>query len=97
MNESDRNEPAGAISRLIGWFHDGPSDDDGTLGWMIAMTIWWRMLLMSGLYIAVLLVAIVSAAVLNPLTAVMVSVFIAYLAGSWSIKLSPKYDVTKNY
>ena len=86
-----------ATHRLVRWFREGPDAEDGTLGWMLGMAIWWRMLATGALATAVVVSAVAASAVLDPHTSALASAFVGLVVGGWLVKISPKYNVTKNY
>lgn len=83
----------GAVWR---WVREGPDNTDGTIGFMIAMLLWWRTwgfvyATMGGLLLAGAITQYVLDAPL------VVGYFTAIILSSWLLNLSGKYNVTKNY
>lgn len=89
------------LQKLHRWFWNGPSPPegpDGTIGWMLGMTLHWRMMLFSAIMGTSLLGAILAGNYLgHGSLAGFVGWFIGIEAGMWMLKVSPKYDVSKNY
>ena len=89
------------MSRLRRWVREGPSpapEEDGTLGWMLGMLLWWRVLA-SGLLFAVGLagVLVIAALVESPFLVAMLAFFVGLFVGERALRISPKYEVSKNY
>jgi hypothetical protein len=88
-------------NRLHRWFIEGPSGaggEDGTLGYLLAMMVWWRMALLNILLGGgVLAVMAIGYKIGEPVLSAIIAFIIGETVGTWIIKISPKYEVTKNY
>lgn len=84
-------------SRVHRWITDGPDNEDNSLEWFIGNILWWRIwgftgIVFGGIYILNYLNITTSSDDLW-----VIGYLIGVLTGVLILKVSPKFEVTRNY
>lgn len=87
------------VERIRRWITSGPSGpsgEDGTIGWMLGMLLWWRVwavcwMLAGGMVVAGVIPQYI------PEVGWFMAYVVGVVVGGWIIRFSPKYTVEKNY
>jgi hypothetical protein len=91
------NEGSGISSKIVDWVRNGPSKDDGTLGWMFGNMLHWRMQATMALTLLPFAVGLVALSAWGGLPGVLATAVAAAWSQDTQMKVNPKYNVTKNY
>ena len=85
------------LTSVSSWIRSGPSDADGTVGFLLASLLWWRIWGI-GCVVTAATVAVLVLSQTYPAESVAVfSLFIGIATGEALMYISPKYSVRKNF
>lgn len=83
--------------RVRHWIRHGPRENDGLLGFTIGMILWWRMVAYAGLLGVGGLGSMYAVNALDTPFVGLLIFIVAWQCGEWGLRLTPKYDVEKNF
>lgn len=83
--------------RVRRWITSGPGDSDSIAERTLAMMLWWRMYALMALLAASLFPGLYVYQHYGHAEGVLAAWISAWFAGFYAMKISPKYNVTKNY
>lgn len=84
-------------SAIVRWFHEGPDETDGMLGWFVGNLVWWRFWATAFLIALPIGVGLIALSEWGGFWAVWATAFAHMLTHEKMLEVNPKYELTKNY
>ena len=85
------------LTSVTSWIRNGPSDTDGTIGFLLASFLWWRIWGIGGVITAATVAVLFLSQNYPAEYVALLSLVIGILTGEALMYISPKYSVSKNF
>lgn len=79
------------------WIRNGPRDGCGLLEFFLGSMFWWRMQAVAACTAIPFLLGAIAYSYISPTAGLWAAWLAGLYGGGYTIKVSPKYNVTKNY